>query len=168
MEHNSCLFTNNSLLPYLPNIIAGVELQHVVQHGGWEPSGECNVWVYILALRKYVLISAKALAGYKNPRAQVFPPRLRHILEVMDPPEQVVINNFIDELFRISHPAFKRGGHLRIFVETMVASFLRFLPDMTAKYGRQHVDVCYFYNKAATFGLNVGDLVERVISDYKL
>jgi hypothetical protein len=146
----------------------GVELQHVVLHGGWEGSAECNVWVYVLMLRKYYMISARALAGWPNARSQVYPPRLTHILAASDEPNQQRIHNFIDELFNITHDDFGRDGQHRVFVETIVASFLRFHSEMERTYGTTHVDMHYFNSIAARYELRVADLASSVLADFNL
>lgn len=125
------------------------------------------MWVYILSLRKYYMVTAKALAGWPNARAQVYPPRLEHIFQEMGVADVNTLNNFIDELFGISHPAFLREGLLRIFVETMVASFLRFYSEMLAKYGRNHADLRHFNQTAQLYRLNVVDLSAKVLEDFK-
>jgi len=134
---------------------------HTVKEGN-------NIFEYAYAEAATLAISARALAGWPNPRMLNYPPSLTalkiHLARVGIPrlglngaaAVQLLRNfalSFLDtpDEFRLT---------LTEFLEMLLATFLRTFDDFIRKYTVKHVVYIAFISKAATFDIPLAALLE--------
>jgi hypothetical protein len=143
-----------------------VELHHLVLHGGWEGSQVCTIFVYLLCLRCYILVTARALANHKDVHRHVFPPSMRSFRQTLNQGQQIVLDNAINAVFKVSNPSFQTGGKLRPLLDVCFATFLRYYDPMVLQSGLRHESILYFTTTVQTFGLDVNLMRKSVLEDY--
>ena len=144
----------------------GVELHHAVLHGGWEGSQICTIFVYLLCLRCYIIVTARALANHKNVHRPVYPPSLLSFRRTLNGPREIALDNCITKLFKVSNPAFQKEGRLRPLLDVCFASFLRWMDLMILQCGSRHESILYFTTTVEHYGFNVKQMKDAVVDDY--
>jgi hypothetical protein len=116
---------------------------------------------YTMDLPALILPPAKALAGWPDAQATVYPPSLDALLALRVDADKVA--KFAAKLFVVSVPELKPGGRLESLTKTMVASLIMYHPEMSERFPNGNLVVETLNNAAADVGLRDGGLM---VSDY--
>jgi hypothetical protein len=106
------------------------ELIHGILRGGWQFSGYCNIFEYIVKSLRSMSIAGRALAGWPNSRCKVFLPRC----SFLDALNVVQVNNLMTHLFHGQVMGMEVDGPLWPLADCMLATVLMHLPDFMVKY----------------------------------
>jgi len=129
---------------------------HAIMRGGWDFSGECSIFEYIMGLDVTIAVGGKILSGYSNPRNKIYPP------------ECVFINNgnreqvmaLIETCYPLTYPEFGVDGCLFQFKLSVFATFLMRLPSFVSKYTAQHAVVCKFKHNMMRHHFTWNDIMQ--------
>jgi hypothetical protein len=151
--------TGTSLRIGAANVMANhrtTDLTHLILRGGWDFSGLCNCFEYLLHLRETINIGGRALAGWPDSRKPCYPPRCVFNKE-LDEDETVSVRNLMESLFQ---PSKKIITDLKPLVECMFASLLQNLDSFVTSYGMSHRIVRTLVEKSRSFGIDF-DLLQE-------
>lgn len=123
----------------------GVELQHIIMRGGWEFSGFCNVFEYMLQITTSVGVGGRALAGWPNPRAICYPPSM---MIVITEENSQLIANFQSSLLPFDFVT----RQLEKLGDVLLASIVQHLEAVATTYGTNHIIVATVMGVAKRLG----------------
>ena len=124
-------------------------LTDAIRRGGWDFSGICNVWEYILQLSESLAIAGRALAGYSNSRNRCFPARLSCLTDV----DENALRNLVNDLFFHDGITFEKD--MEDFVNCLFAVLPMSLEDMLSTYTARHMVIQILHDKAAKFNITL-------------
>jgi hypothetical protein len=107
------------------------ELIHGILRGGWQFSGYCNIFEYIVSSLKSMSIAGRALAGWPNSRCEVFLPKCSSFLDASN---VVRVNNLMAHLFNGQVKGMEKDGPLWPLADCMLATVLMHLDNFIIKY----------------------------------
>lgn len=133
-----------------------------IARGGWGDylASVTAMMEYHTSTHHTLATGGKALAGWPEPEARIFPPTCDAFLHTFSGEDTEKFNRFLERLFFSAHSInVARNVHLRPLALCCFASLLQHLKDFVKDHGTDHLVVKTLYSVTKTCGFRVSDLV---------